>query len=107
MRLIEDLSKLSNIDVNILAKLFDAIELTIEEKVYEDRIKDIFNTEIDLEFALLSISNENGKEKIKFIPKEDLINKLKNAEQRKHTTLRKRLEKNITNKLLETFKIID
>lgn len=106
-KIIEDLSILSSIEKTILAKLFDTIKNCIEEAVYEDRLKEDYSTTIDFEFAYLIISNDNGKSKIKFIPKKEFINGLKNAELRKSTNLRKKLEKLVASSILETFKNIE
>lgn len=106
-KLIEDLSILSNIDTELLSKLFDKFALCIEERVYEDRLKEDLNTEIDLGFASLIIKNEEGKEKIKFIPTPEFIEMLKRAENKKSSQLKKKLERNVTIKMLELLRDID
>ena len=106
-KLIEDLSILSNIDIELLSKLFDKFALCIEERVYEDRIKEDFSTEIDLGFASIVIKNEDGKEKIKLIPTPEFIKILKRAESKKSSQLKKRLERSVTTKMLELLRDID
>ena len=105
--IIKDLALVSNIEEEILAKLLNKIELCIEQKVYEDRLKDDYTTEVDIEFATLLISNDNGKSKIKIIPKDEFIEGLRKAELKKNTNLKKKLEKAITDSIVQTFKDIE
>lgn len=105
-RLIEDLSKISNLDTNVWAKIFDNISALIEEYVYESRINLDSRTDIDLEFAILSLTNEDKKLKINFIPKSEMVKSLKSIEQGNKSRLKVKLEKSVLNNILETFKEI-
>lgn len=102
--LIEGLSKLSNIDSDILAKLVDIMGECIIEAVYEDRLRNITTSEIDLGFITLSISNDDSKLKIKAIPSKELMTDLTNVEKGKNPKLKLKLEKNVIAKLQETYK---
>ena len=106
-RLIEDLSKLSNIDIDILAKLFEKVGECIAQKVYEDRLKVENTTMIDLDFGVFEIKNDEGKLKIKFSPSSSLLEDLVNIEKGKSPKLIKKLEKVTVTKLLETYKSLD
>lgn len=105
-RLIEGLSKISNLDVDTWAKIFDNISALIEEYVYESRIDLDSKTDIDLEFATLSLINEDNKLKINFIPKEKMVKELKSIEHGNKSKLKIKLEKSVLNNILETFKEI-
>lgn len=105
-RLIEGLSKISNLDIDMWAKIFDNISALIEEYVYESRVNLDSKTDIDLEFATLSLINEDNKLKINFIPKADMIKELKSIEQGNKSKLKVKLEKSVLNNILETFKEI-
>lgn len=104
--LIEDLSKLSNVEVDLWAKIFDNISSLIEEYVYESKVNLEEEIKIDIEFATLSISNIDGKLKIIFIPKEDMIKEFKSIQQGGKTRLKKKLERAVLNNLLETYREI-
>lgn len=105
-RLIEGLSKISNLDIDMWAKIFDNISALIEEYVYESRVNLDSKTDIDLEFATLSLINEDNKLKINFIPKADMVKELKSIEQGNKSKLKVKLEKSVLNNILETFKEI-
>lgn len=105
-RLIEGLSKISNLDIDTWAKIFDNISALIEEYVYESRVGLDSKTDIDLEFATLSLINEDNKLKINFIPKAEMIKELKSIEQGNKSKLKVKLEKAVLNNILETFKEI-
>lgn len=105
-RLIEGLSKISNLDIDMWAKIFDNISALIEEYVYESRINLDSKTDIDLEFATLSLVNEDNKLKINFIPKAEMIKDLKGIEQGNKSKLKVKLEKSVLTNILETFKEI-
>ena len=105
-RLIEGLSKISNLDIDTWAKIFDNISALIEEYVYESRVSLDSKTDIDLEFATLSLINEDNKLKINFIPKAEMIKELKSIEQGNKSKLKVKLEKAVLNNILETFKEI-
>lgn len=105
-RLIEGLSKVYNLDVDTWAKIFDTISSLIEEYVYESRINLDSKTDIDLEFATLSLLNEDNKLKINFIPKAEMIKDLRDIEQGNKSKLKTKLEKAVLENILETFKEI-
>ena len=105
-RLIEDLSKLSNVEVDLWAKIFDNISSLIEEYVYESKLNLDEELKIDIEFATLLISNTEGKLKIIFIPKDAMVKEFKAIQQGGKTRWKKKLERAVLNNLLETYREI-
>ena len=104
INLIEDLSKLSNIDQEILAKLFDTLGNYIIQKVYEDRLNNKTETEIDFGFMLLTISNVNSLLKLKVSPDKDFLKDLMELEHGKQPKLKLKIEKNLIQTLIENYK---
>lgn len=103
-KIIEDLSKLYNIDVELLSKLFKDAGDLIAEEVYEDRIQLKTNTELDFEFAQLNISNVDGQLKVKFQLNPDVLEQLVNVEKGGNTKFKRKLDKVATTQLCEMFK---
>lgn len=106
MKITEDLSKVSNVDKDILAKLFEGIQSVIVEEVYEDRLKNNPSTEIDLDFIKLIISNDNSQLKMSVIPSTKLLEELIDIEHGKEPKLKTKLEKNLVQTLSDTIKDI-
>lgn len=105
--LVQDLSRLSNVDVGLLTELFNKFGLCIQERVYEDRIQGDTSTEIDIGLGSLFIINDQGQERVRFVPSAPFVANIKQAEAGKPSTLRKRLEKATTAKILELFRNVD
>ena len=92
--------------MQILELKYLILYLLIEEYVYESRINLDSKTDIDLEFATLSLLNEDNKLKINFIPKAEMIKDLRDIEQGNKSKLKTKLEKAVLENILETFKEI-
>lgn len=105
--LIEDLSKAYNIDEGILAKIFEGMSWCIGEAVYEGKLADETETDVDMGFATLVISLVNGKLRMSFIPKDSLIGDLKAISDGKDPRFKIKLEKVLKENLVATFKNID
>ena len=103
-KLTEDLSKLSNVDSEILTKLFEGMCLCIEQELHTDFLNNESETIIDLEFAKIAFFNRDGQLKIKFIPSEHLLSNIKLIERGKEPRLKKRLEKTILKKIADLMK---
>ena len=103
INLIEDLSKLSNIDQEILAKLFDTLGNYIIQKVYEDRLNNKTETEIDFGFMLLTISNVNSSLKLKVLPDKDFLKDLMELERGKQPKLKLKIEKNLIQTIIYNY----
>lgn len=104
INLIEDLSKLSNIDNKILAKLFDVSGNYIVQKVYEDRLNNKIETEIDFGFMTLVISNVDSILKLRSLPNKEFLKDLMEIEHGKNPKLKLKIEKNLIQTLVETYK---
>lgn len=104
INLIEDLSKLSNIDKEIIAKLFEVSGNYIIQKVYEDRLNNKTETEIDFGFMTLTILNVNSSLKLKVLPNKEFLNGLVEIEHGKNPKLKLKIEKNLIQTLIETYK---
>lgn len=104
IKIIEDLSKLFNIEQGTLSKLLVTLGYCIAERVYEDVLENKTTTEVNIEFATLTVSNVDGKLKIKLTPNEQFLNDLKAAESRQKVKLVDRIEKYLINTLNYTYK---
>lgn len=105
--LIGDLSKAYNVDEEILAKIFEGMSRCIGEAVYESRLVNETETDIDMGFATLVVSLVNGRLRISFIPKDSLIDDLKSINEGKDPKFRIRLERALRENLIDTFKNIE
>lgn len=106
-KVLEDLSKVSNIDKEIIDKLFQYLGYLICENVKCDRIKLIQDSILDIGIGILNISNNNGNLRIKYSPTKEMLEDLTNIEKGKDTKLKAKLEKSITEKLCDIYKDID
>jgi hypothetical protein len=105
-KLITDLSKLSNLPEEYLFKLFNISSYIISNAVYESLLESKNITEIDVVFGKLIIKADLKDIKIKFIPNDDLEMDLKNINQGGEPSLKHKLERLISAKLIELYKEI-
>lgn len=101
-----DLSKLSNIPVEYLNKLFSLCAFIIGNSVYESMLSSDSVTELDFEFGKLIVKSDLKDIKMKFIPNDDLEMDLKNINQGGEPALKHKLEKAVVAKLIDMYKEI-
>lgn len=99
-----DLSKLSNLDEKYLDKLFTLCADVIGSSLYETILKNEDMLELDCIFGKLIIKADMKEIKIKFIPSEDLELDLKNINSGHEPSLKHKLEKAVTAKLVDMYK---
>ena len=103
-KLTTDLSKLSNLNEEYLDKLFSLCTDSIASSVYESILNNDNVTEIDIGFGRLIVRNDLSKIKIKFIPSNDLELELKNINKGNEPSLKHKLEKAVSAKLIDMYK---
>lgn len=103
--LIEDLSKLSNIELPLLEKLFGNIALLIAQYYYEQRLsEDETPLIIELGFASLVLSFEEGRLKFKTVPSPELVKQLKGISKGEAPLLESKLQEKAVERLLNYYK---
>lgn len=106
VKMSEDLSKLSNLDSNICAKLLEMVGDIITQRLYEGRLNLDSEVDVDLDFAHLLLTNIEGQLKIKLILNKEVLQNIVNIEKGKKSNLKLKVEKNLGNKIVEIFKEI-
>ena len=106
VKMSEDLSKLSNLDPNICAKLLEMMGDIITQRLYESRLNLDSEVDIDLDFAHLLLTNIEGQLKIKLVPNKEVSQNIVNIEKGKKSNLKLKIEKSLGNKIAEIFKEI-
>lgn len=101
-----DLSKLSNIPEEYLDKLSIACGYIIGNAVYESILASQDITELDVGFGTLLFKNDLSGIKAKFIPSDALQNDLKNINEGGEPTIKAKLEKALSAKLISMYKEI-
>lgn len=99
-----DLSKLSNLDETHLDKLLSLCGDIIGSSVYESILNNDDITELDFGFGKLIIKTDLKDVKMKFIPSNDLELDLKSINSGHEPSLKHKLEKAISAKLVEMYK---
>lgn len=99
-----DLSKLSNLNEEYLDKLFDLCGDVVGGAVYESILSNDPLTEIDMGFGKLIIKLELKEIKMKFIPNKELELDLKNINSGNEPSLKHKLEKAVSAKLVDMYK---
>lgn len=106
VKMSEDLSKLSNLDRSICAKLLEMMGDIITQRLYESRLNLDSEVDVDLDFAHLLLTNIEGQLKIKLILNKEVLQNIVNIEKGKKSNLKLKVEKNLGNKIVEIFKEI-
>lgn len=101
-----DLSKLSNIPEEYLDKLSNVSSGLIGNAFYESILASKNIVEIDLGYGKLVIKSDLDEVKVKFIPSDELQADLKNINQGGEPTLKRKLERSISSKLMDMYKEI-
>lgn len=101
-----DLSKLSNVPEEYLDKLLNVCGYIISNAVYESMLSSQDLTEIDLTFGKLLIKTDLKEVKMKIIPSEELLTDLKNVNEGGEPTLKHKLERSLSAKLMDMYKEI-
>lgn len=99
-----DLSKLSNLDENLLDKLFIICADIIGSSVYESILNNENISELDFGFGTLIIKTDLKDIRMKFIPNNDLELDLKNINSGHEPSLKHKLEKAVSAKLVDMYK---
>ena len=106
INIIEDISTITTIPKDALNKLTDKQVWCICEAVREGILKNESPIEMDIGIGTLLISDEEENVKYKFIPSPILEEAINQTILTKKSPLELKLEKNLINKILNTYKNI-
>lgn len=104
--IIQDVSTITTIPKDALDKLVNKELWCICEAVKEGSLKNESPTEMDIGIGTLLISDHEETVKYKFIPSKALEESVNETIQNKKSPLELKLEKNLVNKILNTYKTI-
>ena len=98
--LLEDFLKVNNINLAYKSHIISIITSIIIQNMKESKDNGVNTSTFDVGIGNLCIINEQDEVRIKFIPNDFLLSKIKNPS----TTLSELLEQKINEKMLDTYK---
>ena len=102
--LIEDISKLTTIPIQVLDKLLTKSHYCISDAVADSLLADKRLTEIDIGIGMLYIELKNDVARYKFIPSKELEKNVKNTLINGENLLRDKLEQVLVTRITDTYK---
>lgn len=104
INIVDELSKLTTINPNIISKLFSKIIWCLSDGVYKAQINNDNTISADLSFGTLKIEVLDDKIKYRFEPSKNLEKSLINTVVNEQNELELVVEKSIVNKLSDRYK---
>ena len=103
-KIIEDVSKMTNIPTKVISSILDKVLFSILDSVRENDLAGIDTTETDIGFGTLLIKHEDNAVKYKFLPSNKMSENISKVYNEKLNLLECELEKSLVEKVLKTYK---